>query len=77
MAIKLVLAFFVFWLSYLPAECQETEQNLYRLALSQTLKEEYSQALQNFNEVIQLNPLNWDAYLYRSLCYLKSKNYFI
>ncbi|MFN5370757.1 MAG: tetratricopeptide repeat protein, partial [Bacteroidia bacterium] len=59
----------------LPAYCQENEQNLFRLALSQTLKEEYTQALSNFDAIIRQNPSNWDAYLYRSLCNLKIKSY--
>ena len=56
-------------------KAQNTEQDLFRLALSQTLKEEYNQALLNFNEIIAINPAYWDAYLYRSLCNLKTKNF--
>jgi tetratricopeptide (TPR) repeat protein len=54
---------------------QKSEQDIFRLALSQTLKEEFNQALTNFNEIIAINPTNWDAYLYRSLCHFKTKNY--
>jgi tetratricopeptide (TPR) repeat protein len=71
---KIVIFAFIFC-SVKIGHGQKSEQDLFRLALSQTLKEEFNQALINFNEIIAINPANWDAYLYRSLCNFKIKNY--